>query len=382
MTDQISRRPTWVDIDLDNLAFNFRSCKAFIGDEIKYMAVVKADAYGHGAVECSRRLEAEGIDWLGVALPEEGVELRNSGIEVPILCLGSFWNGQEEAILDYRITPVIFRLEQATLLDKAAAKRGIIVNIHVKIDTGMGRIGVRFDEVAEFAGYLKAFQNLNVEGVMSHLAVADNLAQNDFTHLQQSRLDESVQIFKKNGFAPAMVDMANSPGAVAHPGSRGNMVRLGGILYGLGGDVLPQEIKKPKLMSVLALYTQIAHIKYVRAGEGLGYGLTFTTQRDSIIATLPIGYHDGYSRSLSNRGKVIVNGVFAPVAGRISMDWTTIDVTDVPGVAISDKVTIIGLNGELQIRTEDLSADLGTISYEITCGINRRVEKRFLHNSC
>ncbi|MEJ7846654.1 MAG: alanine racemase [Pyrinomonadaceae bacterium] len=377
-TDYISHRPTWAEINLNHLAFNLASCKDFIGGGVKYMAVVKADAYGHGAVECSRRLEAEGIDWLGVALQEEGVELRQNGITVPILILGGFWSGQEDTVLDNKLTPVVFRLEQAALFSSASAKRGIAANIHVKIDTGMGRIGVRFDEVSEFAEGLKAFRNIKVGGIMSHFAVADNLAENDFTHLQQSRLDESVDIFKKNGFDPALVDIANSPGAVAHPGSRGNMVRLGGILYGLGGDVLPQEIVTPELKPVLALYTQIAHIKHIKAGEGLGYGRTFITQRDSIIATLPIGYHDGYSRSLSNLGRVIVNGVFAPVAGRISMDWTIIDVTDVPGVGVGDMVTVIGSNGELHIRTEDLSAQLATISYEITCGINRRVKKRFL----
>ena len=378
MTEHILGRPTWADISLDNLAFNFRSCKNFIGDGVKYMAVVKADAYGHGAVECSRRLEAEGIDWLAVALPEEGIELRQCGITVPILCLGGFWSGQEEILLDHQLTPVVFQLEQAAILDRAAGKRGIRANIHVKIDTGMGRIGVRFDEVAGFAEELKVFKNLRIEGVMSHFASADNLAENDFTHLQQIRLDESVAMFRKNGFDPPLIDLANSPGAVAHPDSRSNMVRLGGVLYGLGGDVLPQEIDKPDLKPVLALYTQIAHIKPVRGGESLGYSRTFTTQRNSIIATLPIGYHDGYSRSLSNRGRVIVNGVSAPVVGRISMDWTIIDVTDIPGAAVGNIVTVIGSGGELQIKAEDLSAELGTISYEITCGINRRVEKRFL----
>ncbi len=378
MTEHILGRPTWADIDLDNLAFNFRSCKNFIGDGVKYMAVVKADAYGHGAVECSRRLETEGIDWLGVALPEEGVELRLNCITVPILCLGGFWSGQEETLLEQQLTPIVFQLEQAAILDKAATRRGITANIHIKIDTGMGRVGVRFDEVAEFVEELKEFKNLHIEGVMSHFASADNLTENDFTHLQQSRLDESVEIFRKNGFDPPLVDMANSPGAIAHPGSRGNMVRLGGILYGLGGDVLPEGIDKPNLKPVLALYTQIAYIKHVKRGESLGYSRTFTTQRDSIIATLPIGYHDGYRRLLSNRGRVIVNGVFAPVVGRISMDWTIIDVTDVPGAAVGDIVTVIGSSGELQINAEDLSAELGTISYEITCGINRRVKKLFL----
>ena len=370
-------RPTWADIDLDNLAFNFHSSKNFIGEDVKYMAGVKANAYGHGAVECSRRLEAEGVDWLGVAIIEEGVELRRGGINVPILCFGSFWSGQEEILLDSGLTPVIFQLEQAALLDKSASNRGIIANIHVKVDTGMGRVGVRVEGVLEFAEKLKAFTNLNLEGIMSHLAAANNLAENDFTQMQQSRFESSVAIFRERGFQPDLVDIANSPGAIAHPESRGNMVRLGGILYGLGGDILPDGIDKPELKPVLSLYTQIQHIKHVGAGETLGYGRTFRTTRDSIIATLPIGYHDGYSRSLSNCGRVIVNGIFAPVVGRISMDWTIVDVTDVPHTAVGDKVTVIGSAGGQSITAEDLAGELGTISYEVTCGINNRVTKRF-----
>ncbi|MBC7900961.1 MAG: alanine racemase [Saprospiraceae bacterium] len=380
MTYRSNNRPTWAVIDLDSLAFNFHSCKDFIGNGIKVMAVVKADAYGHGAVECSKRLEAEGVDWFGVAIPEEGIELRQAGVTVPILCLGGFWAGQEAILLDNDLTPVIFQIEQAKILSAVASKRGVIVDIHVKVDTGMGRIGVRFDELLEFVEGLKTFTNLNIDGVMSHFAVADDLEQNDFTQLQQTRLDEAVATFRENGFAPKWIDMANSPGAIAHPESRGNMVRLGGILYGLGGDVLPQRINKPALKPVLALYTQIAHIKRVAAGESLGYGRTFLTERDSVIATLPIGYHDGYRRSLSNRGRVIVNGNFAPVVGRISMDWTIVDVTDVPTAKVGDKVTLIGDTGERRITVEEIGAELGTISYEITCGINGRVPKRFYNS--
>lgn len=374
----MTRRPTWTEINLDNLAFNLRSCKNYIGDNVKYMAVVKADGYGHGAVECSKTLMGEDVDWFGVALPEEAIELRKAGIDKPILCLGGFWSGQEDAILDERITPVVFRIDQAASLGKAAAARGLKTNIHVKVDTGMGRVGVRFDEVSEFAETLKSIEGLNVEGIMSHLAVADDLAATDFTILQQKRLEASVDIFRNKGFVPTLVDMTNSPGAVAHPDSRGNMVRLGGILYGLGGDVLPREIEKPELRAVLSLYSQIAHLKMVPAGESLGYSRTFITERDSIIATVPIGYHDGYRRSLSNRGRVLINGMFAPVVGRISMDWTIVDVTDVPEAAVGNTVTLIGSAGGRQILAEELAAELETISYEITCGIHGRVERRFV----
>ncbi len=377
MSEIISRRPTWAEINLDNLAFNFRSVKAFIGSDTKYMAVVKADGYGHGAVECAKRLEAEGVDWFGVALPEEGVELRKAGIRKLILCLGGFWDGQETVSLNYGLTPVIFHLEQAAILNEAAASRGTVVSIHVKIDTGMGRVGVRFDGVSEFAETLRSLPHLRVEGLMTHFAAADDLEQTDFTNLQIERFNTAVAIFREKGFSPAYLDLANSPGAVAHPESRSNLVRLGGILYGLGGDVLPSGIEIPELKSVMSLHTRIAHLKLVPAGETIGYGRTFTTNADSLIATIPIGYQDGYSRALSNAGRAIVHDKFAPVVGRISMDWTTLDVTGVNGVRVGDEVTLIGEKMGLRIASEDLARTIGTISYEITCGIDRRVPRVF-----
>ena len=374
MNELTSQRPTWAEINLENLAHNFHSAKRFIGG-VKYMAVVKADAYGHGAVECAKRLEKEGVDWFGVALPEEGVELRKAGIRKLILCLGGFWDGQEDLALSYRLTPVVFQIEKARILNDAAARRGTDISIHVKIDTGMGRIGVRHDHVAEFADALRPLEHLRVEGIMTHFAAADDLSQNEFTDLQIERFNSSVETFRSKGFKPAYLDLANSPGAVAHPAARSNLVRLGGILYGLGGDVLPGGIEKPELKPVMSLYTKIAHLKKVPAGETIGYGRTFTTESDAVIATIPIGYQDGYSRTLSNISHAIVNARKAPVAGRISMDWTTIDVTEIPDAKIGDVVTLIGEDRGLGVRAEDLARATNTISYEITCGINRRVPR-------
>lgn len=378
MSEFIIKRPTWAELNLENLAFNFNSVKEFIGEKISFMAVVKADGYGHGAVCCAKKLEEAGIDWFGVALPEEGLELRENGIKTPVLCLGSFWSGQENLLLENDLTPVIYNPEVASKFDKAAKEKGINAKIHVKIDTGMGRLGVRFDEVKEFADRLKQFQNLQVEGVMTHFASADNLKENDFTNLQIQRFYEAVKIFEEKGFQPKFKDLANSPGAIAHENSRGNMVRLGGVLYGLGGDVLPHEIDLPELKPVMSLHTKISHLKKVRKGETLGYGRTFSTEKDSIIATIPIGYQDGYSRTLSNLGRVIVNNHFAPVVGRISMDWTIIDVTEVPNVKINDEVILIGKSKDLEIKAEELAEKTGTISYEITCGINRRVTRKYV----
>jgi alanine racemase len=375
-----SQRPTWAEINLDNLAFNFRSVKNFVGDEVKYMAVVKANGYGHGAVECAKRLEREGIDWFGVALPEEGLELRNAGIRKLILCLGGFWKGQEKLLLNNGLTPVVYQIEKAALFDRAAKERGTVADVHIKIDTGMGRIGVRFDEIREFAEQFIKFKHLRLEGVMTHFAAADNLGENEFTNLQISRFHETVKVFEEKGLRPVYKDMANSPGAIAHENSHGNMVRLGGVLYGLGGDVLPTEIEKPPLKPVLSLHTKITHLKRVPKGETLGYSRTFTTQKDSLIATIPIGYQDGYSRSLSNIGRAIVGGKYVNVVGRVSMDWVILDVSEVPNVKLNDEVILIGQVDDLEVSAEELAEKTGTISYEITCGISRRVTRCYVES--
>jgi alanine racemase len=370
-------RPTWCEIDLDALAFNLHSVRKFIEPGIKVMAMVKADAYGHGAIECSRRLEVEGIDWLGVAMPEEGAELRKSGVSKPILCLGGFWAGQETLMITQNLTPVVYQIESAEMLNRAASSRRTAAPIHVKIDTGMGRVGIRYDEVDALIEKLAQLRNLRVEGLMTHFAAADDIAQNEFTDLQIERFYDVVAKFRAKGFDPECVDLANSPGAVAHPKSLGNMVRLGGILYGLAGDVFPAGVPLPELQPVMSLRSKITHIKKVPAGETLGYGRTFKTSRESIIATIPVGYEDGYRRMLSNRSHVIINGRSAPVVGRVSMDWTIIDVTDIPESKIGDVVTLIGRDGDLKLTAEGLAGLCSTISYEITCGINRRVTKVF-----
>jgi alanine racemase len=345
------------------------------------MAMVKADAYGHGAVECSRRLEKEHIDWLGVAMPEEGAQLRKAGISKPILCLGGFWPGQEDLIITQNLTPVVCQPEAAEALNLAATNRRTAAPIHVKIDTGMGRVGARHDEVDVLIEKLKVLNNLRVEGLMTHFASADDPEQDEFTALQIERFYDAVSKFRAAGFDPECIDLANSAGTIAHPDSRGNMVRLGGVLYGLETDVLPHDVPKPKLRPVMSLYSTVAQLKRVPAGETLGYGRTFKTSRDSIIATIPVGYEDGYCRMLSNRSNVIVKGQLVPVVGRISMDWTIVDVTDIPGIEIGETVTLIGRAGEIAITAESLAGLCDTISYEITCGINQRVAKVYKDSS-
>lgn len=378
MQDSFAHRPTWAEINLDHLSFNFHSIKKFVGSEIGFMAVVKADAYGHGAICCAKRLESEGVDWLGVALPEEGLDLRRNGIKTPILCLGSFWSGQENLLLENGITPVVYQSEAVKSFNKAAAQKGIVAAVHVKIDTGMGRIGVRSEEVHGFVEQVRKMRNLRVDGLMTHFAAADDLSKNAFTNEQTAKFRRALEMFQAAGIHPTYKDLANSPAAVAHEDSRGNLIRIGGILYGLGDDVLPQEIIKPDLKPVLSLHTKIAFIKRVSKGETLGYGRTFTTARNSVIATVPIGYQDGYRRALSNRGRALINDCYVPVVGRVSMDWTLLDVSDVPNVKVNDEVTLIGSDTTLKVTSEELAGQCDTISYEITCGINRRVTRKYV----
>ena len=373
-------RPTWAEIDLDALAHNLRVIREHAGRNVRVMAAVKANAYGHGAIECARRLESEGVDWFGVALPEEGIELRRAGITKPILSFGGFWKGQETACLQHRLTPVVYRLDMIESLDRAAREANLTADVHVKIDTGMGRLGVRSDQVSEFAQAATRFTNIHVDGLMTHLAAADDETKEDFTGDQLLRFQNAVQVFRANGFAPALIHAANSAAAFAHGRDGENMVRTGGTLYGFMRDVLPANIQTPPLKPVMSLHSRIMLIKKVPRGEQLGYGGTFETKRDSVIATLPIGYDDGYSRPLSNRGRLIVRGEFAPVVGRVSMDLTMVDVTDVPGVAVDDQVTLLGREGGLSITAEDLGELAGTISYEITCGISNRVPRKYVNS--
>ncbi len=340
------------------------------------MAVVKANAYGHGAVECARRLEAEGADWFAVASLEEALELRGAGVSKPLLCLGGCFPGQEAEALKADVTPAVINADQAERINAAAAEIGVKASVHLKIDTGMGRVGVPSDQVEALADRLLLMPNLNVQGVMTHFAAADDPIENEFTAAQIQRLSAAVSVIRAKGFHPEFIDMANSPGAVAHPASRADMVRVGGILFGLGRDVLPQSVPGPELKPVLSLHTRLAQVKTVPAGTSIGYGRTFRTTRNSVIGTIPIGYNDGYRRSLSNCGKAIVNGKVVPVVGRVSMDWTTLDLTGVDA-GVGDEVTLIGSQGDHTIFSEDLAAAAETISYEITCGLSARVPRLF-----
>jgi alanine racemase len=374
----IGQRPTWAEINLDALAANFQLVKKHVGPGVNVMAVVKANAYGHGALECARRLEQEGANWFGVALPEEGIELRSAGITRPILCLAGFWEGQAELCLQHALVPVVYRLDMLETIDRAAGDRGVVADVHLKIDTGMGRLGVRFDEVADFGQQLKRFKNIRIDGLMTHFAAADEASCEALTHDQVRRFHNAVAAFRELGHAPTFVHLANSAGIFAEPGSWGSMVRPGGVLYGLWRDILDPAHREEKFRPVMSLHSRISLLKWVPEGETVGYGCTFEASRKTLVATIPIGYGDGYPRGLSNRSHAIIGGVFATVIGRISMDLTLIDVTNVPDVKLNDEVVLMGESEGQSVSAEYLAKTAGTLSYEITCGIGSRVPRVFV----
>ena len=375
---QVGGRPTWAEIDLEALASNFRAVRARVGPGVEVMGVVKADAYGHGAAECARRLEAEGAGWFGVATPEEGLALRRAGVSRPVLSFGGFWEGQAAACVAHGIVPVVYRFDMAEALDAAARAAGVVADLHVKVDTGMGRLGVRHDAAAGFAERLRGLGGVRVGGLMTHYAAADDPRRDPFTAEQFKRFREAAAAFRARGHRPAYEHTANSAATFAHPETRCDMVRPGGVLYGLWRDVLPPHAGAPGLRPVMSVRTRVTLLKRVRAGETLGYGCAFVAARETTVATLPAGYADGYARALSNRGRVVVRGRFAPVVGRVSMDLTLVDVTDVEGVRVGDRVTLFGADSGLLLPAEDLAQTAGTLSYEITCGVSARVPRRYL----
>jgi alanine racemase len=376
--DKVPGRPTWAEIDLGALSSNLKIVKERVGPNVNVMAVVKANAYGHGAVECARWLEREGADWFGVALPEEGIELREAGVTQPVLCLAGFWEGQAAACLQHKLVPSVYRLDMIDAIDSAARERGEVADVHVKVDTGMGRLGVRFDEFSDFVDGLARFKNIRVDGLMTHFAAADEPSCGPLTQDQIQRFEHALGVLRARDYQPTYRHLANSAGIFGQPGAWGNMVRPGGVLYGLWRDILAPNDRNQKLQPVMSLYSRITLLKWVPPGETVGYGCTFEASSKTLVATVPVGYHDGYMRALSNRGHAIIRGVTATVIGRISMDLTLIDVTSVPGVQLDDEVILMGHDQRHSITAEDLARTAGTLSYEVTCGISERVPRVYV----
>ncbi|MEK6745267.1 MAG: alanine racemase [Nitrospirota bacterium] len=365
-----SDRPTRAEIDLHALTHNYGEVTRRIGGR-KVLAVVKAQAYGHGAVPVARHLAGLGAHMFGVALVEEGSNLRDAGITTPILVIGPVFPEQAEALVGANLTPVVYTLPVAKALSDAAGNAGKAVPVHVKIDTGMGRIGVSPEEAVQFIETISKFPGIVVEGLMTHFADAD-LRDKKFATNQLDRFEALIGSLDKKGITIPLRHAANSAAVLEYDRALLTMVRPGLMLYGY--DPL-ESGAAADVRPVLSLVTRIAYIKKVPAGVPISYGRTFVTKRESLIATIPIGYADGYSRGLSNRGEAIVRDKRVPVAGRVCMDMTMLDVTEVPGVAAGDEAVLIGSSGNERITADDIAAKTGTIAYEVLCGISGRVPR-------
>lgn len=371
-------RPTIAEINLDALLHNFNQLRKRTGKKTKILAVVKANAYGHGAVRISSELENAGVDFLGVVTCEEGIELRKAHITIPIIVLGGFFKGQYDYTRQYDLTPVIYNLESAEELSQSAHKSNNRVKVHIKIDTGMGRLGMLPSETMVFLQHLIKLHNLEIEGVLSHLA--DNNQDNHFsvafTQRQATLFKQQVEQLHQMGIHPRYEHLANSTATIDENPDHFNLVRPGIMLYG----VYPAKRLKQMidLKPVMKLKTKIISLKKVPKGTSISYGRTFKCGRESLIATLPIGYADGYSRFLSNKGEVLIRGTKAPIAGVVCMDMVMVDVTEIKGVSLGDDVVLMGSQGKKHITAEEIAEKIGTISYEVLCGISSRVPRIYL----
>lgn len=370
-------RPTVGEVDLGALEFNYRQIKKRIPDGVKVLAVVKADAYGHGAVPVSLRLEKSGADYLGVAIPEEGVELRKGGVKAPILVLGGVFGTDVVQIFRYRLTPVLFKKDSLKILGREAERRRKNVKVHLKVDTGMGRLGVPLNLWPDFLKEVKRFPKIEVEGILSHFAMMDE--EEEFTHGQWRAFQGAVATAQELGVGCRVLHMASSATLTAFPTYCAGLVRPGIMLY--GSYPTPAFQSLVPLRPVMTLKTRIHFLKRVPSGTRISYGGTFTANRESLVATLPIGYADGYSRNLSNQGEVLIRGKRAPIIGKVCMDFIMVDVTDIPAVSVGDEVVLMGSQGRERITTEEIAEKIHSISYDVLCSIGKRVPRIYKGSS-
>ena len=367
----IGYRPTWAEVDLDNLAFNFRQVKKIIPPKTKVMVCVKADAYGHGLIPVSRKLVSCGVDYLGVASIDEAICLRRAGIRKPILVLGVILKTDIAPLFKYSITPTVCSSEVAGVLNREALRRRKTIRIHVKVDTGMGRVGVLSADAFSFIQKILGYPGLRVEGLFTHLACADTDKQ--FTRRQLAEFSRLVTRLAGCGIRIPLVHAANSLGVIDYPQSHFTMVRPGLVIYGLHPKQPLAMILKP----VLSLKTKVVYCKRVPKGFGISYGRTYSTKRSSTVVTLPIGYGDGYPRNLSNKAPVLINGRRFRVSGRVCMDQIMVDLGQA-GARTGQEAVLIGRQGKACIPAEELAALSDTISYEIVCGLGSRVPRVYL----
>lgn len=376
---------TWAEIDLDALDYNIKNIRSKMKDGEKIMGIVKADCYGHGDGFISRKLEAAGFDWFGVSNIEEGMSLRTEGITKPILVLGYTPVDCAKLMAEQKITQALIGMEYCEALQAEAAKAGVVVEGHIKLDTGMTRVGFQtdddnFEESLKDIIAVSKMPNIHITGIFTHHAVADAYKGDNpsYTDMQFTRFMKMIDALKSEGVDVGLRHCANSATIISYPEKHLDMCRSGIITYGM----LPSDECEGRidLKPLMTLKTTIGLVKKVKAGAQLSYGRTYTAETDRIIATVPIGYADGYNRNLSNQARMLVHGQFVPVVGRVCMDQTMIDVTDVPDVKMGDEVVVFGKQGDNVLPIEELAEKLHTINYELTCVITKRVPRVYLQD--
>ena len=366
------------EIDLDAIGHNIREIKKKIKSETKLLAVVKADAYGHGALEVAKVSLYNGADYLGVATCDEAVELRNAGIQVPILILSKTVKAQLESVINYGITQAVYTYDMACELSAVAKQLNKKALVHIKIDTGMSRIGfLPNEESLNVIEDIFNLDNIEVTGVFTHFSTADE-ENKDFTLEQYNRFVYMTDNIEKNGHKGLIRHCANSAAIIDMPQYQMDMVRAGIIIYGMyPSDFVSKSID---LKPAMRIRSQIIHIKQLDENIGIGYGRTYYTNKKTVVATVPIGYADGYSRLLSNKARVIINGHYANVIGNVCMDQLMLDVTGIP-CNVGDDVILMGKVGDLEITAEELAQIEGTINYEIVCDVGKRVPRVYIKNN-
>ena len=374
-------RRVHADIDLDAVLFNFEQMSRTVPEGTQIMAVVKTDAYGHGAVPLAALLEPQDYLWgFATATVDEAVELRKAGIEKPILVLGYSFPECFEDIVKYDIRQTVFQFEMAELLSKEAVKQNKKVFVHVKLDTGMGRIGYqKVEEAVHDTVKMKNLPMLELEGVFTHFANADTKNQ-EFTFQQLSKFEEMIRAMEAEGVTFELKHCANSAGIIELSERKFDLVRAGIISYGMWPS---DEVKKDvvQLKPILSLKSHVVYVKEVEEGTPVSYGSTWRAEGRRKIATVPVGYGDGYPRSLSNKGYVLIKGYKVPIAGRVCMDQLMVDVTDVPEeIKIGDRVTLIGTDGEHTITAEELGDLSGRFNYELICDLGNRIARIYYQN--
>jgi len=371
-----------VEIDISALQANFKGIQETVGPQIKIMAVVKSDAYGHGLIECGKALYSAGARTFGVAEVWEGVELRKAGLEGDIVVL---LGGSAESytdVINHKLIPVVFDVDYITGLSDEAARTKAEVGVHLKVDVGMGRIGVMPNEVESYVSLIKRLPGLTLTGLLGHFPVADEIGSLQTTHEQLSLFKDVLADLKSREPGTIVSHIANSAGLIYFPKSHMDMVRPGISLYGCYPDGSPDRAKSAvpalELKPVMSFKSRVIQVKEVGVGFGISYGHTFVTRRKSRIAVLPVGYADGYSRKLSNKAEVLINGKRAPVCGRVCMNATLVDITDLPPVRTGDEVVLLGKQGDEEISADEMAEWMETISYEVLClfgTFNERVYK-------